>query len=220
MSELTPKLWSDFDGTAVGLAHNYDPRNWAKYWLPVMEGYADFLRGVQSTGVEIAGVASRRPNIFVRRLATVKSIKNLGLLEFFMEKELALEGSEEAKAKFVARQSRQTVVGMIEDKPHEFGAALMNVLGDNDRLPEVPPHPILIGVVSHSRTQKYMERLAGIAGDALGDLSADVRTDGDEADIGFTVRSGSLNMHVIALRPYSESGGEEFGQRLQDLAVN
>lgn len=219
MSELTPKLWSDFDGTAVRLARGYDPRNWAKYPLPVMEGYPDFLGGVQSKGVEIGGVVSRRPNIFVRRLATVKSIENLDLLDFFMGKQVALEGSEEAKGKFVARQSRQTVVGMLEDKPHRHGVALMSALGENDRIPDVPPHPILIGVVNHARSGEYIDRLAEHAGDALSDLSADVTASGNEITNGFTVRTGSLNMHVVQLEPYSEAAGQEFGQRLVDLAA-
>jgi hypothetical protein len=219
MSELAPALWSDFDGTAVEKLNPKNPRHWprniAKYPLAGIEGYADFLKGAQASGVEIGGVVSRRPNIFVRRLATVHSIRKLGLVDYFPRGEhLALEGSEEAKAKFVARQSRQRVIGVLEDNPQKLGVEIMKVLGDNDDVPAVPPHSILLGVVHHPKSQKCMGELADKAGPAATDLASQLQP----AD-GFTIRTGSLNMHVVKLQPYSQIAGEDFGQQLVKLAA-
>jgi len=221
VSEVRPKLWSDFDGTAVALAKKTDPRNWSKYPLKGLVGYADFLRGVQSTGVEIAGVVSRRPDIFIRRMATARSITKLGLGELFTNAgQIVHKGSEEAKGRFVAEQSRETTVGMLEDKPHKLGAVLLGMLDEPVKHPEATHHPIILGVVSHSRSQEYIERLAE---------QAKVRTSGDlyvtefangvgtATTTGITLEAETLTLRVVPLQPYSQEAGQSFGQMLTSI---
>ncbi|HEX5797683.1 MAG TPA: hypothetical protein VFX86_04830 [Candidatus Saccharimonadales bacterium] len=218
MSELPPRLWSDFDGTAIGLAKNYDPRNWVKYWLPAIEGYADFLKGVQSTGVEIAGVVSRRPA--VRRWVTQRSIKELGFAEFFTNPDqVVLKGGEREKGRFVAEESHEGPVGMLEDKPHKLGVELLGALREASEHPRVSHHPILLGVVSHGQSQAYMRGLAESVGRNHPDLSVDVSTPGKSSG-DFTVTSEGFAVHVTQLEPYTEAAGQDFGQRLHDLAAS
>ncbi len=219
MSELAPRLWSDFDGTAVQLAKKSQPRNWAKYPLPIMEGYIDFLRGVKSKQIDIAGVASRRPNIYLRRLAMVKSIQHLGMMEFFPRgDQLALAGSEKAKGGFIAEQSRRSIVGMLEDKPHELGKSLIRAIGSSAGHSVGFRHPILLGVVEHERIQEYIEELAETAGSERVELPASINSGGEPSD-GFSVVSGNLNLHVVQLQPYSIEAGKDFGQKLLKLTA-
>lgn len=214
MSELIPRLWSDFDGTAVRIVSKINPCNWLKYPLPAIEGYADFLRGVRSTDVEIAGIVSRRPDIAVRRMATARSIAKLGFSEFFpYPDQIVHKGSEKAKGRFVAEQSRATAVGMLEDKPHKLGVAvLLGVLLEHAQRPESATYnPILLGAVNHGRSQEYIERLAAVA-DALVGNSIAV----SEVEDGLSIKADGFSMDVVRLQPFSQSAGQEFGRRLVD----
>lgn len=214
MSEQAPRLWSDFDGTAVGIVGKTNPRNWSKYPLPAIEGYADFLRGVQATGVEIAGVVSRRPDIFVRRMATARSIRKLGFSEFFTRPDqIVHQGSEEAKGRFVAEQSRATAVGMLEDKPHKLGAVLLGALSEHVQHPEVPNNPILLGVVKHGKSQEYIERLA-TAANALTSNDITVSETGPITSVGLSVEADGFSMNVVQLPTFSQFTGRDFGQQL------
>lgn len=223
MSEIQPRLWSDFDGTAVALARKTDPRNWSKYPLRGLAGYVEFLKGVQSTGVEIAGVVSRRPDIFPRRLATNRSIAKLGLSKFFNRPEQVVhQGSEEAKGRFVLEQSRISTIGMLEDKPHKLGAVLLGALTEPVRHLDVPRHPILLGVVSHDRSQEYIERLVEqVEAKITGGLHVTESSCGIGRAIStsFRLETEFLNLHVTPLQPYSEQAGEAFGQAIQDIAA-
>lgn len=214
MSELAPRLWSDFDGTAVGIVSKSNPRNWSKYPLPAIEGYADFLRGVQSTGVEIAGVVSRRPDIFIRRMATARSITKLGFSEFFTHPDqIVHKGSEEAKGRFVAEQSRETAVGMLEDKPHKLGAVMLGALSEQVQHPELTHKSILLGVVNHSRSQEYIERLA-VAANALTGDDISVSETGPTTAVGLSVEADGFSMNVVQLPIFSQFAGRDFGQQL------
>ena len=118
------ELWSDFDGTAVGLKGKTDPRNWTKYPLPLKQGYANFLNGVHTSGVDIAGIVSRRPDIWPRRFVTHRSIAKLGLENYFNDTNVILAGSEFLKAQHVVARASNKQVGIIDDKPHhEIGRA-------------------------------------------------------------------------------------------------
>lgn len=216
MTELQPRLWSDFDGTAVGLVSKTNPRNWSKYPLSGIEGYADFLRGVASTGVEIAGVVTRRPDIFIRRMATARSISKLGFGEFLPA--VVHKGSEEAKGRFVAEQSRETTIGMLEDKPHKLGAVLLGAVSETTQHPEAPHHPIVLGVVKHGHSQEYIERLAAQA-NALASGGLTVAETGPITAIGLSIQSEQLSLEVVQLQPYSQYAGEIFGRTILDAAA-
>ena len=214
MSKTAPKLWSDFDGTAVAIAKKTNPRNWSKYPLPGIEGYADFLRGVSSTGVEIAGVVSRRPDFFIRRMATARSIAKLGYGEFFPRPEqIVHRSSDEAKGRFLAEESRAATIGMLEDKPHKLGAILLGALSAAVQPAEIPHNPILIGVVSHKDSQRHIGELARQA--ELGGLK--VTETGPMTAIGMDIKTDHFALQVVQLRPYSVYSGEDFGNRLQAL---
>src|SRR5262245_18175853 len=129
MSEVAAKVWSDLDGTAVALARGVDPRRMTKYPLLPIRAYAGFLSDVVSTGVELAVVVTRRPNLRVRRWATTRSIANLGYSEFFPRPDQIVHtGGEKAKGEFLAQESRSAAIGMLEDKPHKLGEVLLGAL--------------------------------------------------------------------------------------------
>lgn len=218
MTELQPRLWSDFDGTAVGLVSKTNPCNWSKYPLSGIEGYADFLKGVASTGVEMAGVVTRRPDIFIRRMATARSITKLGFGEFFPA--VVHKGSEEAKGRFVAEQSRETTIGMLEDKPHKLGAVLLGAgaLSETIQHPEAPHHPIVLGVVKHGQSQEYVERLAAQA-NAMASGGLTVTETGPITAIGLSIQSEQLSLEVVQLQPYSQYAGEAFGRTILNAAA-
>ena len=220
MAKTTPRLWSDFDGTAVALAKKTQPRNWSKYPLAGLEGYVDFLRGVSSTGVEVAGIVSRRPDIFVRRMATARSIATLGYGEFFTDtSKIVHAGSEQAKGGFIAEQSREATVGILEDKPHKLGAVPLGVLQGSD-FPTLPHHPVVLGVVAHPRSQEYIERLTeGTRSAVIGSRGRlDIQQTGTGATASLSMRSESVSLDVVQLQPYSEQAGQEFGALLLKAA--
>ena len=218
MAEMKPKLLSDFDGTAVGIVGKTDPRNWLKYPLRGVKGYGEFLEGVRATGVEISGVVSRRPNIYLRRLATHRSIEKLGYSEYFPGSEqVFLTGSETAKGRFVAEKSQEDTIGMIEDKPHKFGAALLSALVQGPDYFAVPHQPILMGVVWHPRSQENIEELyRTINSNRYNDLK--VTQTGPETAVGMRVESEDFSLDVVQLYPFSKYEGRRFGEKLTDLA--
>lgn len=221
MSEVVPRLWSDFDGTAVAIVRKTNPRNWSKYPLLGVDGYADFLRGVQSAGVDVAGVVSRRPDILVRRMATARSITKLGYAEFFtIPEQIVHKGSEEAKGKFVAEQSCLATIGMLEDKPHKLGSVLLEALTGPMLPTQVPHHPIVLGVVAHDSSQKYIERLAEMVETTKnGGLVVNETGPSPMAPIGLSIRGESVLLDVVQLEPYSKNAGAEFGHRLLEAAI-
>jgi len=220
MTAQRPELWSDFDGTAVGTTRKIDPRNWTKYPLPALHGYVAFLRGVQSAGVDIGGVVSRRPDILVRRFVTTRSVSKLGLSEFFGDhRQLVHAGSEEAKGRFLIERSRRTTVGMLEDKPHKLGSVLLSALSAATQLPDSSRtlNPIIMGAVAHNRSQEYLERLLERV-KTQPDLNLQVSEIADAGShptpTGFTLEAASVKLCVLALSPYTERSGERFGYLL------
>lgn len=215
-----PRLWSDFDGTAVGLVGKADPRNWSKYPLPGIEGYAEFLTGVRASGVEVAGVVSRRPDILLRRMATARSITKLGFGEFFTRPEqIVLAGSEEAKGMFVVEQSRDTTTGMLEDNPHKLGAVLLDAM-TRPTDDTAPSHPIVLGVVSHGRSVEYAEKLYYQAlGAASGMDELEVKTAGESDRFSVLNTRSMTRLLVVPLEPYSRQAGEAFGNIVTGMAA-
>lgn len=203
----SPEVWSDFDGTAVGLVPKHDPRNWAKYWLKMVDGYIDFLDGVREGGVEVAGVVSRRPKVG-RSLVTARSIVKLGMDTHFPgPNHVVLAGSETRKAQHLVDRAADHDVGMIDDKPHRLGPEML------DLLVQVEPHEvqldapgrrqIVLGAVNHPRSQEYFERFAEHAA-ARNDVAM------AEKDGNLHIRGGAFDMLVVPVQPYSVEAGVAF----------
>jgi hypothetical protein len=203
-----PQLWSDFDGTAVEGLRYYNPRNWTKYPLAGMPGYADFLRGVQSRGVEIGGVISRRPNIAPRRWATASTVAKLGLNEFFNPYQIVLAGSEYDKGLFIAKESHKSPVGVLEDKPHRLARVFFEALRAS-RQDTFSSHPITLGVVAHSRTEEYIERMRETM--LKSTPGAEIS---DGTDAYFAIEGENYSVRVVALSEYTEEAGSDFGRLL------
>lgn len=222
MSEVAAELLSDLDGTAFEKLSSKNPRLWwrngTKTNLAMLDGYPDFLRGVISQGVSMGGAASMRRD-WLRRRATERSISEHGLEEFFVDPErIVLAGSEKAKARTVGERSRVVTVGMLEDQPQKHVAELV-AYGTALRMQdEVPAHnPILVGVVAHPNSQSRIESLkTGLERTAHEQVYVreEVGT-----NTGLVIYADPLTIHVTQLEPYSEAGGQEFGQRLVDLAA-
>jgi hypothetical protein len=204
MSELMrpPRVWSDFDGTGVEIVAKTNPRNWSKYPLQAIDGYIDFLKGVRDGGVEIAGIISRRPAI--RKWVTARSIAKLGMDEVFPGVHpFVLAGSEDRKADFLANQSRYGVVGMIDDKPHKFGASLLKSLAEAQGQTNGDKQLIVLGAIDHSKKHEYLDRLADIVDEGnVGHLI--------EAGSGFYINGTNFGVKVVPLEPYSAETGEAF----------
>jgi hypothetical protein len=220
MSELPPRLLSDFDGTAVEKLNPANPRHWVrnlrKYPLAAMVGYADFLGGVESTGVEIGPVVSRRAER-LRRAKTTRSISDLSLSEYFGDPEqVILAGSEKEKGRTVAEQSLLRVIGMLEDSPHKLGKSLLEYTLKNSHVEG--HHPILIGVVSHNTSYEKISELRSEL--RLRPQTDDVIVRGESgSNTGLIAYMGPLEVHVTQLEPYTAEEGQRFGERLLDLSA-
>lgn len=210
MKAERPKLLSDFDGTAVKNFPWYSWRAATKFGLPMIPGYTQFLDGVLSAEVDVAGVASRRAQRW-RGMATSRSIASLGLTPYFPNAgSVTLAGSEVAKAQTVVNASRESVAGMLEDRPHLLGAALLKILKGK---PLDNAHTIVMGVVSHPRSSEYIDRLATYANQAIPNSTLnDARELG--AGNGFSVVAGNTQLQVLPLVPYTKEAGAAFGEYL------
>lgn len=211
MSEIArPRLLSDFDGTALETVPKTNPRNWTKYPLAMVNGYLHFLGGVQSAGVEVASIVSRRPNILPRKLATMRSVGKLGMREFFQDdKQIVLAGSEKKKAQVVAREADSATVGFVDDKPNVFGIALINALNANK--PEETFRSIVLGAVEvtgkWAKLRELAERAALIDGVSVNTGMGRQLLICDEAS--------SFRVQVVPLRPFDEIDvGFNFGKTI------
>ncbi len=209
--EPKPKFLSDFDGTAVRKYGYTNWRNWGKYPLPGIPGYLDFINGVLQEDVEFGGVVTIRGRMR-RSLVTRLSLWRLGYRGTISPDMVRYTGKEEAKGRFIAEQARRTTVGMIDDKPHKLGGAILDAVEGSSR--SGTHHPLLLGVVSHERSLEHMQELLDRAeGDSEVSVDAPAFWTGED----FTVTKGPLAMHVTQLGPYSEASGQEFAQRLHGL---
>ncbi len=229
MTEIKPQLYSDFDGTAVAKMYLLDPRNLTKYPLPEVEGYSDFLRGARlpddtnegQNGIEIAGVVTKRPNIFIRRLVTARSVAKLGMREFFPDDaKLIHAGSESNKAQFIYERSAEARTGMLEDRPHKLGAELLKTMAAQSATAEGDERYILIGAVNHGKSGEYIDKLVNDVR-ALYDSAAisefDYEADEDVTSVGHRIKIGRATLEIVQLAPYSELSGAHFGKHLVGL---
>lgn len=212
------ELWSDFDGTAVEKLSKGKPAHWRRNFfktdLAPIAGYAAFLNGVRSAGVEIAGVVSRRAEF--RRRTTMASIGELGLEEVFTPDRVMLMGSEEAKGRFVAERSRAATVAVIEDQPQKLGPVILGALLEAAENDMIQHHPLVLGVVSHPNAVGRYNRFLGDAGlnKSLPLETSDFDFDGD----GVMIATSNYELHVGVIYPYSYQAGHLFGSRLQEFA--
>lgn len=201
--EYMSELWSDFDGTAVGIKGKTDPRNWAKYPLPILPGYTNFLDGVRSSGVDIAGVVSRRPDIYPRRYVTQRSITRLGLQGYFGDGEVILAGSERQKAQHVVDRVGEARVGLIDDKPHRVGVELVHALSET-----AITGSLTLGVVKHDKSIGYVQRLREVV-DGIDGVEVDTALDGR-----FDIAVGDATLRVVEMMPYSVEAGQHFAEKI------
>jgi hypothetical protein len=212
-----PVLWSDFDGTAVETVGLLNPRNWAKYPLDGVPGYEEFLEGVQEGEVDIGGIVSRRPNIFPRRFVTARSIADLGLQRFFPDADsVVLAGSEAAKGAFVALEALegQRPVGIVDDKPHRVGTALIAAMRkiplENGRRIA----PVTLGAVNHDRTEEYMASFIEAMQAAHDDTGISVTESSEEHSFVLRAPERNFRLNVVGLPEYSTEAGQAFAERL------
>ncbi len=226
MTEIKPQLWSDFDGTAVAKMYLLDPRNLTKYPLPGVEGYSEFLRGARLSDeategrdeVEVAGVVTRRPDIFIRRLVTARSVAQLGLREFFPDNnQLVHAGSEFKKAQFIYEQSVAARTGMLEDQPHKLGAEILTIMAARAVMDEGDERYILIGAVNNEKSGAHTDQLVTDAR-ALYDSAAisefEYQADENVTSIGHRIKIGRATLEIVQLAPYSRSSGAHFSMHL------
>lgn len=215
----SPEFWSDYDGTGVhvvesrtGLSLQFVyPRNWMKWPLRGIDGYADFLAGVQDSGVTLAGVASRRQAW--RRRVTVASMTSQGVHDLLPD--LQLLKTESAKGKFIARRAFDGVVGMIEDKPDklvpEVVQGMLGAAGHDLRL-EGGGSNVVIGVVGHHKAEQRITRV----GERLETKSSWVHQVTERPTGGLDIEGTSLTGHfgmiIVPLEPYSHESGAAFGE--------
>lgn len=211
----TPKFLSDFDGTAVRKYGYKNPRNWLKYPLPRISGYLEFLGGVQEADIDFEGVVTVRKE-FWRRRFTNRSLRKLGYTGVINPSMINYAGTEEAKGRFVAEKTEAAAVGMIDDKPHKIGMAVLDAV---EKSPGGYHHPLLLGVVAHDQSAEHINEFMELAEDSQGDLPVTVDPIGMLAGDGFTITKGPLTMHVVQLEPYSNAEGVQFGETLVDLAA-
>lgn len=194
-----PKLWSDFDGTAVVGAPALSPRNIVKYPLSVMPGYVDFLKSIQKQGLDVGGVVTRRPNLWARRAATGRTMRSHGLGLIFGSS-VVHAGSERAKARFVVEQSRSRTIVMLEDRPQYLGFELVQILGqsaETDR--QSSWHPIVLGIAPNKHSDKRIQRLV----DRLHKQDSSVLIKRvDKRTI--VISAGPSTLHIMRLRDYSD----------------
>lgn len=218
MSRVTSELLSDLDGTAFEKLNAKNPLNWYRNaWkrnLALLEGYPDFLAGVLSVeGIEMGGAATVRKE-WLRRRTTLRSIRQHGLEQFFLDPErIAFGHTEEGKARVIGEKSRKVTVGMAEDQPQKHVGQLVTYASMMRSNGDVPHYPILVGVVDQPNGQHKIEKLRG----DLDERGVLVQDDPD-SETGLIIAANPLTIHVTQIGPYSEEVGQEFGQRLIGLS--
>lgn len=198
-----PRVYTDFDGTAIDIVGKHDWRNWLKTGIPLLPGYTDFLQGVHDGGVEISGVISRRGEM--RRGTTMRAITTLGLSEHFGDPaKVILAGSERAKGQYLADQSRTSPVGMLEDKPHKLVPIVVGALMTSES--QQPHYPITIGAVAGPRAPERIDQITP----AIRFLGAATASTPD----GLKISHGAMAVNVVPLPGYSYESGQAFAQEL------
>ncbi len=193
------------DGTIIQTIFHHNPRNWLKLWPTAKAGYKQFLDALQDCGVSVHGLVSRRPNFWVIRWVTQKTISRLKLSHYFPPEHIVLAGSDDYKGAFVAEQAQQSPVVMIEDKPYRIGPVIVKC-----RL-QITGHPLTLAVVPHSRAIKYTlrlrERLEHIPG-------VIVRSDSNQNFSVYSPGRKQALLHVVVLQEYSAKTARTLAKQL------
>ncbi|HEY5668096.1 MAG TPA: hypothetical protein VIR03_02920 [Candidatus Saccharimonadales bacterium] len=225
MSETSPELWSDLDGTAVVKLSKLNPRNWLKYPLGAIAGYEDFVRGVGKAGVRMGGIVSIRPDILPRRLVTRRSMRQHGYDQLFPRSDqVILAGSEAEKARHLIERSREAPVCMIDDNPQHIGEALVTAM-----LAKPGRYPILLGAVDNPQNEHRYSRFSGHVDwvNAWGPDKEKIRVErfmpegmlGKLDMPGMHVGIGAAALHFVQLPPYSAEAGQAFGGMMLQMAA-
>lgn len=209
---------SDFDGTAVEIVPKWNPRNWTKYPLKMVPGYADFIRGAIDGGLENGGIVSRRAE-WARKGVTDRTIRQLGLTSFFGDSKMVyLAGSETTKAKAVVYRASKVAVGVIDDKPHKIGVELVRELTERTVYNRRRYNPIVLGVVNHTSSEEYTDRLQVALGEVDG-VCIDTDVAGDTFTVyGPRLEAAQFMLRVVQLGPYTLEAGQRFAQCVQQTA--
>jgi hypothetical protein len=196
MASCPTVLWSDFDGTAVESVDAFKPRSWVKYPLAVRPGYTQFVKHIGEHGIVIGGVATRRPNVWVRRIATRHTIQRSTLRELFGSTPLVHNGSEYAKARFLVDQSRLSVVIMLEDRPDKLGVRLLDVMNRQPHGANNPHFPIVLAVVASAHSQERMSAF-------VARLSRGLDVHRHPTKNTLCISTNGYVLHVVVLDDYS-----------------
>lgn len=164
------------------------------------------LDGIISENVRIAGILSRRPNIWPRRMATERSIAKLGLSGYFDEaSQIRLTGSETAKGQALVDESEYGPVGMLEDKPHRLVPVIIDALDQTSS--DSGNHAVTLGVVPHSRADEYLARMI----EATKEMGAEFT---EEAPNVFRLYHDP-RLTVVTMNAYDETEGKRFAQLIR-----
>lgn len=215
-----PRLFSDFDGTAVEIRPKWDPRNWSKYPLRQLAGYYEFLSGIEHSGeIDFEGFISRRPNIAPRRLVTARTIARYGLERFFGDAEQAalLAGNEYIKARHLMFEAYKGPVVMLEDKPHKLGAELIKLVVEGGCN---PGHDIVLGIVNGPKREQYFDELIKESVRSGTAPIWDTRLPGGDLIIMASGITGQTDISVVTLPTYSYDAGIAFARQTAAIVNN
>lgn len=193
------------DGTIIQTIFHHNPRNWLKLWPTGKAGYKQFLEALQSDGIAVHGLVSRRPNLWIIRWITQKTITRLKLTHYFPAEHIVLAGSDEYKGTFVAEQASKSPVVMIEDKPYRIGPVMVK-----SRL-QTMGYPLTLAVVPHSRAAKYTLRLRKLLEQMP---RVTIHTDSDQQFSVYGSDPRRALMHVVVLQEYSAKSGRALAKQL------
>lgn len=215
LNKEQPVLWSDFDGTAVELVPIYKPRNWWKYPVTPIEGYNEFLQGVEHGGIAIGGIASQRQNLSQRRNVTTRTIRFKGI-KALEDKPVKLMGGESGKAAVVVEESKLHKGVLIDDVPYSVGPFLLDglysaALSRSEQAgQDIPPLHVVLGAVSHRKTDGYLDLMEGRMN--LTKVADPIHhEDGSRSFVG-----EGFTLDVMKLQPYSYDAGVAFAEQVLD----
>ena len=210
-------ILTDFDGTLVEKLDPRNPLHWRrnvlKTGLEEIEGWQDFFQGALSIpGITMGGVVSRRPDIGIRRRATEKFLA--GTILDQPETEVALTGSEVAKARYIVdvaiANGWMIATGMVEDMPQRLVPELIKQFALREVDQGHKPSLLIAAVNSphlYERIGKAIDRVK-----AMEDPNISCRMGAGAARFS----SPQATIDVVPLRIYSKSIGEGFGNALYD----
>ncbi len=208
---LSPEVLFDLDGTLANLPTSVFGKM-TKAGLTSVLGGPRFIRGLESTGVEIGPIASRRPEL--RRGVTERFVTRAGLSQWFGNVEdVQLCGnlsprnfgqSERDKARVVHAHAYDRAVGMIEDKPNKLGAELLDLLATL-----AAPKPILLGAVGPDAERRTI---------ALINSSVAKQFDITPTQEGALFEMGQATLEVVAIPKMDYYSGQNFGEHLLHYA--